>query len=783
MMRTLVAAIALAVPGLAHADSGMLPGGATITFNRLFLHESSCTGYCNDGECVNGSGMCGGSQAQAQEKMDPQSLWFTFNLAHCQCSQQDAATITPFYENTFAYEILLNNQTTPIHAPLEIWVGQTCDDMISRQMNCHQIMDAGIADIASIKTTNGIAPEIPIFDLMEPATALNGCEQRVLTTAEWAISNVNPDGTVGGTPQYFVSKSISTDSLPPPLPTVFHVSGAESAIQISWDPPIGDIADVAYYQALCAIAPDGVPALTKPPAPKYQTAFMLCGATSATTPQRANLDCPTTGTTALLPAVDAAVDADIDAPPDAPPDAPVDAGSNPNCPDTVSISDFQGLAQLDPTFICGEVDDATATSMRIQGLQDGQSYAVVFVAIDKFGNPASVYFPFLMQPKPVTDFWQDLHNRGSQVEGGFCLIAETFGDDNPLTQALRGFRDDNLASTVLGRALIKAYYATLGKLGALVHGHVVLRVISGVLLAPLVAIALAWHWLTLPGLLLLVLLGLAARRWRFRLPRYATVAALAFLPTLAHAQTPYWDDKTSNVSETTPPAETTDDVSWHAGIRVGPYTPGIDKQFGMDPGPYAEMFGTSPSILPMFDFDRVLWKGFGQVTVGLSLGYMSRDAHAWAICMPGDVTCNDTPGDPNRTRSQGDTNSFHLLPIQVTAAYRFTTLDDEYGIPVVPYARGGLAYYIWWINGPSGNISTAAGTSAKGASAGLVGSVGLAIRAERIDADAARSMRDSGIEHAGFYAELQTAWVDGFGKSTKLSVGDNTWFAGVDFEF
>jgi len=783
MMRTLLAAMALAVPSLAHADSGMLPGGATLKFNRLFLHESSCTGYCNDGVCVNGTGMCGGTQAQQQPIKSPDSLWHTFNFAHCVCSQQDAATVSPFYENTFAYEILLQNQTTPIHAPLEIWVGQSCDDAIMRPMLCHQIMNAGIADIASIQTTNGIAPEVPIYDLMQPEpNNLNGCEQRVLSTAEWAISDVNPDGTVGSTPQYFLSQGIMTDSLPPPLPTVFHVSGAESAIQISWDPPMGDVADVAYYQALCAIAPDGTPALTKPPGPKYQTASMLCGATSAVTPQRANLDCPATGTTALLPAVDAAVDADIDAPPDAPPDAPVDGG-NPSCPDTVTLSDYQGLSTLDPTFICGEVDDATATSMRISGLQDGQSYAVVFVAIDKYGNPAAAYFPFTMKPQPVTDFWQDLHNRGSKVEGGFCLIAETFGDDNPLTQALRGFRDDNLASTALGRALIKAYYATLGKLGALVHGHVVLRVIAGVLLAPLIAIALAWHWLTLPGLLLLVLLGLAARRWRFRLPRYATVATLALVPALAHAQTPYWDDKTSTATETTPPAESVDDVTWHAAIRVGPYIPQIDKQFGMDPGPYAEMFGKSPSIMPMFDFDRVLWNGFGQVTIGLGIGYISSTAHAWAICMPGDVTCNDTPGDPNRTRSQGDSNTFHLLPTQLTAGYRFTMLDDEYGVPIVPYARGGLAYYVWWVDGPSGSISTAAGTSAKGASAGLVGSVGLAIRAERIDADAARSMRDSGIEHAGFFAEFQAAWVDGFGKATKLSVGDNTWFAGVDFEF
>ena len=44
-------------------------------------------------------------------------------------------------------------------------------------------------------------------------------------------------------------------------------------------------------------------------------------------------------------------------------------------------------------------------------------------------------------------------------------------------------------------------------------------------------------------------------------------------------------------------------------------------------------------------------------------------------------------------------------------------------------------------------------------------------------------MRQSGIQHAGIYGELSLAKVDGFGSSSKLSVGGRTWFAGVDFEF
>jgi hypothetical protein len=63
------------------------------------------------------------------------------------------------------------------------------------------------------------------------------------------------------------------------------------------------------------------------------------------------------------------------------------------------------------------------------------------------------------------------------------------------------------------------------------------------------------------------------------------------------------------------------------------------------------------------------------------------------------------------------------------------------------------------------------------------GSVGLAIRAESISASTAQSIRQSGFQHISLYGELWIAKVDGFGSDKKLSVGDRTWFGGINFEF
>ncbi|MBA2541212.1 MAG: hypothetical protein H0V17_16340, partial [Deltaproteobacteria bacterium] len=293
---------------------------------------------------------------------------------------------------------------------------------------------------------------------------------------------------------------------------------------------------------------------------------------------------------------------------------------------------------------------------------------------------------------------------------------------------------------------------------------------------------------------------------RKRLAPLGVLAAIAIAPAAARADdfTPYWEDP-STTSDTG--AELYEDnVKWRAGIKLGPYTPAIDDQLGANMttglGPYSAMFGNYYTddngdgvpeahdahvyqLLPMLDVDRVVWSRSGQVTVGGSLGYMQKRAFAYQ-----DGTSAD---EVFRLRSTASRNTFRLIPFALTASYRATQLDDLYGIPIVPYLRGGLAYYVWWMKGPSGNLSKICtdgttdgdcdGNKAYGGSLGFQGTLGISIRAERIDRDAARSMRQTGLYHAGFYAEVMAAVVNGFGSDTKLSVGDRTWFAGFDFEF
>jgi hypothetical protein len=786
MKRSLLIFGLLCIASVAHAQTSALPDGSTLSFVRLYLHE-------------------GNSMTLVQPKQLPNSLWNYFNYAHCVCSDPAVPhTVSPFYETTFGYLIQLVGVTNASELQAlqgQTWVGTDCADATatnSRQLYCHQISNDTVS-IADVNRLNGVTPEIPVYDMMEPETGdvtgstfvPKSCEQRVFAANEW----VGVITMGGSTPDYWVNQEVDTDSQPPPTPTSITANGSENGIALTWSAPSGNVSDIAYYQALCVDDQGNAP-FTSPNAAKYSTPRTLCGA--AVDPVVTGCFFTDSQSTCNAQPTESTADAGVDAQqldaatgdvvrplPDMDAGTTIDSAID-TTPDGAVPINLPPLMQLDPRYICGENDDATATGLQISGLQNNVNYTVVLLAIDKYGNAGGVYINKVLTPKPVTDFWQDIHDKGSQVEGGFCLIAETYGDDNPLTNTLRGFRDHTLADTVLGRALTDAYYATLGKLGPVVHGHWPLRILSGILLAPLVLFALLWHWLTLPGLVIITI-GLALRRRMMRSRMLAKIVAASTLgvvmlaaPARAHAQSPYWENQATGTTDTTTGfAEDFGVAKWHLGIGIGPYTPDIDAQSTMrnsaGQGPYQAMFG-GYEIMPMLTVDRYLWSGFGDLGVGISVSYMGKSANAYVI--------PSNPDDPNRPRSPGDTTAFRLIPVQVTAVYRFSVLDDDYGIPIVPYVRGGLGYYIWWST-IDGRLSTDDMVSGKalGGSAGLVGAVGLSIRAERIDTQAARAMRESGIQHAGFFAEINAGWIDGFGHSTKLDVGGTTWFAGIELEF
>jgi len=664
-----------------------------------------------------------------------------FGLARCLCAVAGhAAPSDPRHlDFQFVGHFFLNPEpTSSINEEMQIWFGSGCDtdDTATRATNCGDVQDT-VADIDGLPVWRAY----PVNDLISPEAP--GCPDRDAERLVYGFTD--PDAN-----NAFDDKghaSVNVDTRPPPIPDEFtRATGAESAIQLDWELPGSSGDDVIAWQLLCAKqdgAGNWVPAFDNPTDdPQYETSATLCDEPYAV--NVATLD----------------VKNDVDAGVPAPAVVPTP------------------LANLDPDYICA-TSSQTNTTLRVEGLDNGTPYAVVLVSVDKAGNVAAATIDHPLVPALVTDFWEDLNSGNDDVNGGFCLIAETYGDGGGLTGALRAFRDETLAASAPGRALIRAYYRYLSPVGALAHGSVIARVVLAIVLLPLVGIALLWHLLTLPGLLALIagLVWLRRARRRSRALAPALAGAIALLvagPARAQSFAPYWADETAVEDSGV------DEVRWHVGIKIGPYVPAIDDQFD-DRDPYNDMFGDKLSVMPVLEIDRYFLYPGGQLGVFGSIGYFGRKTSA--LTATGE-------------RSSGDKTLFRMLPLAAGLVYRVTSLDDDWGIPVVPYLRGGLAYYLWRVTAPSGSTAwvpvegcmpsdtvSCDRNRGRGGSLGVQGSAGLAIRAERIDSAAAATMRDSGLYHAGFYAEYQLGWVNDFGRGRKLSVGDNTWFAGIDFEF
>ena len=712
----------VASPRLARAEG--LPGGATLEFNQLYVQKN-------------------GEDDLSTLSGDTQ-LKYHFNLAHCECSR--SSNDSEFHEGTFIWEVQLKGRSQSVTRAGTVWVGTECSNNETRANTCTELTDLAIEDLDTLANR----PErirVPTFNALNPKLDPGSkCVDRTGDAFTW----IGVDGDENGDLDYWVSKSVKVDTQPPVRPSAVTARPGEGSVKMSWTPPTSRATDTLNYQFFCATA-DGEPAHAEEGTPKFQTSADLCDATSS------SITFVSTGEAGTAPAWLANVETDF-------------------------------------RYLCGNAG-GTAKSATLSNLQAGVPYQIAMVAIDASGNAIGQYVPDTVVPTSVIDFWEDLHEQGSDVEGGFCIAGFTFGDDSGMSRQLRAFRDDTLGSSSAGRWLTARYYEASSWLAPWA-GSTALRVAAAVVLTPVALLALAWHFLTLPGALMLLALGVLAWRKRAgiaarlqgrlqsKLAR-ASAAAAALLVVLGWAGVssaqssldPYWDEDNAGFGDDSY------EVNWHAGIKLGPYTPAIDAQFGgSGEGPYEAMFG-GYAIVPMLDVDYIFMQTeLGQIGFGGSIGFLNKKASAFAM--------DSTPG-PDRPRT-AEHNRFRMVPLAATAVFRLTYLDDKLRIPLVPYVRGGLAYHLWWAEAPDGGVSSVCregGTTCdenkgRGGSLGVVGSLGIAVRAENIDFEAASAMREGGIQHAGFYAEVQSSKVDDFGVGNKLAVGDSlTWFAGVDFEF
>lgn len=204
-------------------------------------------------------------------------------------------------------------------------------------------------------------------------------------------------------------------------------------------------------------------------------------------------------------------------------------------------------------------------------------------------------------------------------------------------------------------------------------------------------------------------------------------------------------------------------------FKMGALTPMIDRPFGDLPEaerPYKSVF-SGPMLLAEIEFERQFFQKVGSLALGLSIGYAEKFGKALQA----------GSGQPS-----SESTSLHMVPMKLLAVYRFDYLAQRFGVPLVPYVKGGGVLTPWW-SLKGGTTDVADGQSANGWAYGFAGVGGLAFLLDVLDYRLARDFDTGvGINHSYLFAEFAFQEVKGQG-TRPIDLSSRHWMFGLAFEY
>ncbi|MHB8875802.1 MAG: MXAN_2562 family outer membrane beta-barrel protein [Myxococcaceae bacterium] len=202
-------------------------------------------------------------------------------------------------------------------------------------------------------------------------------------------------------------------------------------------------------------------------------------------------------------------------------------------------------------------------------------------------------------------------------------------------------------------------------------------------------------------------------------------------------------------------------------FKMGGYLPRIDSASELHGAtPYADTFGSGSMLLAEIEVDRQLWREIGSLGVGVSVGYAEK--YGWAKLDDGTVSSERT--------------ALMVVPIKALAVYRFDYAAERWRIPLVPYAKAGLAFTPYWIT-KGGKLEFVNGRRGAGTNWGLAGVLGLSFLLDVLEPRLARDFdSDLGVNHSYLFAEFVIQDVRSFGART-FDLSSRHWMFGLTLEY
>jgi hypothetical protein len=268
-------------------------------------------------------------------------------------------------------------------------------------------------------------------------------------------------------------------------------------------------------------------------------------------------------------------------------------------------------------------------------------------------------------------------------------------------------------------------------------------------------------------------------------PRAAAALAVTLLSLPAGAQT-------FGPRDGTRPFETPQNFAIE--LRLGSFSENIDGQLGLaGRGPYQQIFcstrdsnaaASAPVTCPFRtrfgvegDWEIVRLGPVGLLGVGAFAMYGNASARAPAAD-------GMSSADATTWRRSAQDTSLQVVSTAVFGLLRLDGLARRIRwIPIVPYAKAGLALAPWWVTSGDQLAKDSMGNDAIGLSQGLFVAGGLSLMLDSLEPHTARQWdQTSGVNHSFVFFELNYSYLGGITRRT-LDVGGLAWTAGVMAEF
>jgi hypothetical protein len=205
-------------------------------------------------------------------------------------------------------------------------------------------------------------------------------------------------------------------------------------------------------------------------------------------------------------------------------------------------------------------------------------------------------------------------------------------------------------------------------------------------------------------------------------------------------------------------------------LTFGPYRPDVDSEFTSGRHPYLDYFHADSHLLIRGELEYQVFHKMGTAAIGLGGGYFK-------------VTGSSPPADHSDTAT-ADSSTLTIIPVSLSAVYRFDYYLERNGIPIVPHARLGLDWAYWQITDGNGEIATSGGGRGRGGTLGWHVAIGAALVLDMFDPVTAHDFDvEMGVNHTALVFEYGHYDLSGLGESNRLHVGDTTWTLGLLFEF